>query len=339
MRRTKTSTQATPLSSRNHLGGAFRWRSFGVGDCKDRAVAPGDAPAVGGDIADHLRRLRLAATAMRGPMLPPDLDATSTAHKELADGPGLANDALGDPVYATYGHIERLWLVVDDLLRGVETLLPPVEVSWFAHLPVVRSSVECLSRLWWLTERPIGPVRRVVRFFNERLAEIQHSFDVLDKSADALPDDLITRAREEQHAKRRELTDWATAQGVRNPGGFLGDEGRPKPTQLLASLYQHEAEDFGAGILGLWHYSELSAVAHGLPDGMDRYPVVGAIEHRENRMLLDTEDLAKAVMPLIDVHDAAVMRSAALFRWPMAGDYQAERLATRMYVNRASGVV
>jgi len=34
-----------------------------------------------------------------------------------------------------------------------------------------------------------------------------------------------------------------------------------------------------------------------------------------------------------------VMRSAALFRWPITDQYRAEVLATRMYVNRASGLL
>lgn len=119
--------------------------------------------------------------------------------------------------------------------------------------------------------------------------------------------------------------------------GSLG-EARPRPLDLVALIYSGGNEASMGKLLGAWHYSTLSSVAHGLPDGMSQYVQIAAPgEHAH--LVMTIEDVAGSLEPVLTVHEATVRRLAQFFRWPMSDDLQGELIAARLFVKRAAGHV
>ncbi len=306
-----------------------------------------EAQPIDGGAGDEFDRRRQAlgqllhdladgGNATRGPMLPPDLDLMSTASKQLREATKLTSSDVPDPMTMVFAHVERLLLAGDDHLRSVGDLLLADRVPWFGHIPVVRSGVETLSRAWHLTDPAVSSLDRVVRMLNERIYEFNHVHSVLADPACTMPQHLIDGAKAHASKNIRAYNAWAKSHGVPTRGGPLGP-GRAGPMALLAQIY--DAESGGTPMiqaLGLFRYSELSSIAHGLPDGMARYVVDDAddgTDHAHMRMTIT--ELARTIDVLVTVYDAAIMRSGQFFRWPVSPDYElGVGTAVRLQLNR-----
>ena len=304
-------------------------------------VSPMNFDEARGQIADHVERLVHASVASRGPMHGPGIDLTSPAHKNLSGDAAVGSAEFPGPVEATLGHVERLMVAADDQMLCIAHLMAKPEPSWFGHLAVIRSCVEALSRMWFLTDPAVAPLERSRRFANERLYELQHANTLLAEELAGLPDELKQQAKDHLREVGARFRTWAKERGIPSPGGSLGER-RPGPTALLALIYaEDEAGVPDAKALGAWHYSAFSAVAHGLPEGMSRYvhsPTDGG--HGEQAHLVMTvEDIARSVEPVLTVHEATSLRLAQFFRWPRSEELVVELTAARLFVNRLGGLI
>jgi hypothetical protein len=187
------------------------------------------------DASGIIERLVDVGIQSRGSMLPPTMDITSPAHQQLKDDGALSSPGFPSPIYGVYGHIERLLIASDDQARCVAHLLAKPEPSWFGHLASIRSTVESLSRVWFLADPAIASVERATRLANEQLYEISHATNMLKDYLTGMPAELYKQAETHLADRRKGLSDWAKAQGVVNPGGFLGAK-RPGPSELLAAV-------------------------------------------------------------------------------------------------------
>lgn len=292
--------------------------------------------------ADHLHRLVDAAAASRGSLRPPGLDLSSEAYRHLKADKDLETASFPAPIMAAFGHVERLLIASDDEVRCVAHLLRKPDPSWFGHLPVIRSAVETLSRAWYLTEPAISPTERARRFANEHICEVQHAHSMLADTLQGLPGELVQTIKAHLQDKRSGLKDWAKGQGLPYDGGWLGMPRRPGPTNLVAQIYA----EAGAGLaapdaVGAWQYSTLSSVAHGLPDGMSQYvePAVADTPDAHAHLVLTTASVLQSVEPLLTVYEATARRLSRFYRWPISDELVAEMAATRMYFNRAGGLL
>jgi hypothetical protein len=290
-------------------------------------------------IADQMRRLVDSGRDARGPMRGPELDLTSPAHHDLKDDVDLTVGAFANPVALTLGHVERLLVAADDHAHGLNRLLTQEQPPWFSHIAVVRAGIETMGRVWLLTDSTISSTERVTRYANELLYEIQHGYEMLNGPFKTLPPDLINDVKTHLQARRGMLIDWANAHEVPNPGGMLG-AGRLRPTETLIAMYQWDSPAVPhLDALGAWHYSEASAVAHGLPDGMRRYFVGADAEDPDAHahLVLSIEDLVGSLEPWLSSYEAMVVRLAQFFRWEIPDALTAELVATRMQLNRTLG--
>ena len=268
-------------------------------------------------------------------MRAPAIDLTSEAHQQLKEDAVIETAGFPAPIAQTLGHVERLIFAGDDQALGVAHLLAKPEPSWFGHLAVVRSAVESLSRVWNLTEPGVPVLERATRMANELLAEIQHAESMLAGDLAALPSDVLTKSKEHVANRRAGIADWAKTHGVANPGGYLAP-GRPRPLGLVGQLYESEGRGLqGAAILGAWNYSTLSSPAHGLPEGIAQYVQSDPEPHLE----LSAKQLVRSVEPLVTAYEATTHRLSTFFRWPVGDGLLAELTATRMFINRAGGLM
>lgn len=93
--------------------------------------------------------------------------------------PWLARPISPALLPATLGHIERLLVAADDQVLCVAHLTDKPDPTWFGHLAVIRSSIEALSRVWFLTDPNVTALERSRRLANERLSELQHADSLL----------------------------------------------------------------------------------------------------------------------------------------------------------------
>lgn len=290
------------------------------------------------DASTIIERLVDIGIQSRGPMLPPTMDITSPAYQQLKDDGALSSAGFPSPIYGVYGHIERLLIASDDQARCVAHLLAKPEPSWFGHLASIRSTVESLSRIWFLADPAIASVERATRLANEQLYEISHATNMLKDYLTGMPAGLYKQAETHLADRRKGLSDWAKAQGVVNPGGFLGAK-RPGPSELLAAVYADSGLQ-DAAALGAWNYSELSKVAHGLPEGMARYlvPAVPGSPDAHPHLVLTIEDLIRSLESLVTLHEAVSWRLAAFFRWELSAEMKVVTLEARQFVNHYGGL-
>lgn len=210
-------------------------------------------------------------------MRAPDIDLTSPASRNLTDDPAVGSTNFPEPVASTLGHVERLLVAADDQMLCVAHLVDKPDPTWFGHLAVIRSSIEALSRVWFLTDPDVTALERARRLANERLSELQHADSLLANQLADLPEELKKQWKDHTREQRARLGAWARERGIPNPGGSLG-ETRPRPLDLVALIYSGGDEASVGKLLGAWHYSTLSSVAHGLPDGMSQYVRLAAPE-------------------------------------------------------------
>ncbi len=153
-----------------------------------------------------------------------------------------------------------------------------------------------------------------------------------------MPADAVAAAERSVKALRQVAAGWGSSNGYPMSGKWLG-AARPGALDLLVVLY--EANDMG--VVGMDavardQYSKLSAVSHGLPEGLTRYMVeVEGTDH--GHLFLTPEKLLDPTSSLVVAYEAAIVRLFQFYGWAMSTELEGERFAIQLWRSRAAGLV
>lgn len=272
-------------------------------------------------LGERIRQLVAATAAAKGPMLPPDIDLTSPAYKDLKQDATLGDPAtLAHPIYDVLAHLELLFHAANDHLDAVGRLLAGEDPSWFGHIAVARAVVETSSRTWLMADPGIGALERVRLHLLEHQYEMAHQSHLYAGPFKALPVEIYDAGKADLAANRALVISWATNAGLSVTSGQLTGP-RVRPSDLMVLLFESDAAAAGTGqaaILAAYHYNRLSAVAHGLPSGVSIYhrPSTATNGHAHN--VLEPQDVGHVALAAQTAYDAGFDRLARYFRWPHA---------------------
>lgn len=268
-------------------------------------------------LGQALIELADATESYKGPMLPPDLDISSFANKQLREDATLGSPAtIEKPVYDTLAHLELLFNAGCDHLRSLGTLLIGERPSWFGHVAVARAVVETSCRLWLIADPAIDARERVHLHLLEWQYELNNQRSHIKKGFQGLPAPLMTALQDWVDDNQKRIAAWAASHGFElSKSGLVLATPRLGPTEALVALLDADPAAQGhGGVLGAYNYNRESAVAHGLPSGVAVYhraAVAGGHAHN----VLTGEHVGHAVLPAVTSFDAAFDRLAVVFRW------------------------
>ncbi len=272
-------------------------------------------------LGERVRELAAATAFAKGPMLPPDLDLTSSAHQDLKQDATLGDPAtLEHPVYDVLAHLELLFHAANDHVDAFGRLLAGDAPSWFGHIALARAAAETSSRTWLIAEPGIGALDRVRLHLLERQYEMAHQSQLYAGPFKVLPAELYDAGKAYLDKGKTSMIEWATTAGLAVTSGQVAGP-RVGPRELIVRVLESDTAAPGTGeaaMLGAYHYNRLSAVAHGLPSGVSMFHQPAAAPDGHAHNVLTEPDVGHAALAAMTAYDAGFDRLALYFRWPHA---------------------